>query len=447
MPSIENIYPLGSKIGFVGLGRSNFPIAEILLSKGYEISLRDKKPQPEKQGYRCFFGDSYLDSIYEDILFVAPVIRPDIPELVKAKENGVYVTNEINEYFSHRKGKVIAVTGSDGKSTTTTLISEILKASGVKTVLGGNIGINLFKELENEDENTVTVCELSSFQLMKAVYPPDIAVITNVSPNHLDWHKGMEEYIDAKKNIFRFMKSGKCVLCADDSVSMSFAHQVPVKTLFTSQAKKENSSVWFDENGIYTESGMILCDIDILLPGKHNRYNYCEAIAATLEYASRDAVLRVARTFPGVPHRCQFIRELDGVRYYNSSMDSSPTRTAACLNSFNKKVIVIAGGYDKKIPLEPLGSLFEDKSKAVILMGVTGEKIYKILNDIHYSGQVFRVESMPEAVQTASLTAQSGDIVVLSPAAASFGLFKDFQERGEIFVDCVNGLKHNGDSI
>ncbi len=440
MPHCETLFPRGKKIGFIGLGRSNFPVAEMLKNQGFDVTLRDKKPASPIDGYNCIFGENYLDGITEDVLFLAPVIRPDVPQIVKAKENGVYVTSEVNEYMLRRKGKVIAVTGSDGKTTTTTLINEILKKSGIKTILGGNIGYNLMVNLENEDEDTVTVCELSSFQLMKLTAPPDVAVITNVSPNHLDWHRDMNEYIDAKKNIFRFMKHGRCIICGDDKTSMSFRDEIPVPYTVTSGTEFLKNGVCFNDEGIFVDGVKVLDDGDIILPGRHNRYNYCEAIAATLGLAREGAAKEVAKEFPGVPHRIQFVREKDGVKYYNSSIDSSPTRTAAALRSFRQKLIVICGGYDKHIPLEPMAPLLEERAKAVVLMGVTGAKIDVILKDASYSGIVEHASSMKEAVEKASFLAKDGDIVILSPAAASFDMFKNFEERGEIFVDCVNGL-------
>ena len=440
MSKCETLFPKDKKIGFIGLGRSNMPVAEMLRSQGFDVTLRDKKPSPAIEGYNCIFGENYLDDIYEDVLFLAPVIRPDVPEIVKAKERGAYITSEVNEYMLRRKGKVIAVTGSDGKTTTTTLINEILKKSGIKTVLGGNIGYNLMVNLENEDENTVTVCELSSFQLMKLTTPPDVAVITNVSPNHLDWHIDMNEYIDAKKNIFRFMKKGRCVICGDDKTSMSFKDEIPVPYTVTSGTEFLGDGVCFNDEGIFANGVKVMDDGDIILPGRHNRYNYCEAIAATAGLAKDGAAKEVAKEFPGVPHRIQFVREKDGVKYYNSSIDSSPTRTAAALRSFRQKLIVICGGYDKHIPLEPMAPLLEDRAKAVVLMGVTGKKIDVLLKENSYSGTVEHASSMKEAVEKAQSLAKDGDVVILSPAAASFDMFKNFEERGEIFVDCVNGL-------
>lgn len=447
----ENILniPKNKKVGFVGLGISNTPVAELFKDKGYSVSLRDKKEQPEILGFECFFGENYLDNIFEDILFLAPAVRPDIPGLVDAKEKGVILTSEINEFLRLRKGKVIAVTGSDGKTTTTTIIHEILKNSGVKTLLGGNIGSNLLVNLENEDENTVTICELSSFQLMKTSYPPDAAVITNLSPNHLDWHKNMEEYINAKKHIFKFMKKGFCVINADDPTSMSFFNEIPVKTVFVSGKQELKEGVYFDKEAIYYNNAKILNINDINIPGLHNVYNYSQAIAAAYGYTTKYIIEKVASTFKGVKHRIQLVGEADGVKFYDSSIDSSPTRTAAALNSFNRKVIVIAGGYDKKIPLEPLGELFKNKAKHVILMGHTGEKIKEILEKTGFTGEIKTVSSMDEAVTTAGQLAKAGDIVVLSPAAASFDMFKNFEERGERFAKCVADLtgKRNGKSI
>ncbi|MDD4124703.1 MAG: UDP-N-acetylmuramoyl-L-alanine--D-glutamate ligase [Eubacteriales bacterium] len=447
MPEYTHLFPKNKKIGFVGLGISNLPVALMLKERGYYVTLRDKRVTEPVEGFNCIFGENYLKNIYEDILFLAPAVRHDIAEIAEAQKRGVYVTTEINEFFKRKKGKVIAVTGSDGKTTTTTLIYEILKKSGVKTLLGGNIGLNLLVNLEQEDKNTVTVCELSSFQLMKAHYAPDIAVITNIAPNHLDWHTGMDEYINAKKNIYRLMKNGLCVLNADDAVSMNFINEIPVETITVSGTKVLNNGVYFDNEAIYYDKAKIINCSDILLPGRHNRYNYCQAIAAAYGYTTKYIIEKVAKTFPGVKYRGQFIREVDGVKYFNSSIDSSPTRTAAALRAFNQRVIVIAGGYDKKIPLDPLGPLFEEKAKQVILMGNTGTKIKEILEKLPYSGIVTAAASMEEAVTTAYKAAKPGDIVILSPAAASYDMYKNFEERGDRFADCVGGLKEDGKSI
>ncbi len=442
MPALSGLFPKDKKITFVGLGVSNTPVAELLLSQGYDITLRDKKLTDPLPGFRCIFGEDYLKNITEDIIFLAPALRPDINEIVAASQNGAYVTTELNEFFKRKKGAVIAVTGSDGKTTTTSLIYEILKNAGVKTLLGGNIGSNLLTRLDETDPQTVTVCEISSFQLTKTTFSPDVAVITNISPNHLDWHTGMDEYINAKRRVFQFMKSGFCVLNIDDKTLDGFISkgEVPVRVVTVSGDRGKNPDVFFDKGGVFAFGEKIIDDNELILPGIHNRYNFCEAVAATYHLASKAAAEKTARTFPGVKHRMEFVREVGGVRYYNSSMDSSPTRTAAALGAFEKKVLVIAGGYDKLIPLETLAEVFENHVSMAVLIGDTGPKIKAILEKAEYSGIIKTARGLEEAVQILHNDASPGDIAVLSPAAASFDMFKDFKERGEAFIKYVNAL-------
>lgn len=430
------------KIGFVGLGISNMPIAEMMSKRGIDVTLRDRKPQNAMKGFRCFFGDDYLQNIDEDILFLAPAINiARLPELQSAQSRGVILTTEMEEFFKLCPCLKIGVTGSDGKTTTTTLIAKMLEHAGKRVFLGGNIGANLFCRLEDMTPNDIAVCELSSFQLIKMNMSPDIAVLKNIAPNHLDWHTDMDEYVDAKKNIFRFQnKNGRCVLSADNSYTKSFCAQVIGELLTTSESPATNADVLYLHDGIYVKGEKWLDDSDIFIVGHHNRNNFADAIAALQGLITRDDALAVANGFSGVKHRIQFVAEKDGVKYYNSSIDSSPTRTAAALKSFNQKVIVVCGGYDKHIPYEPLGELFCEHAKAAITMGATGEKIRDVLKSSGFNREVLTAEDMHDAVTKAHKIAKSGDVVILSPASASFDLYKNFEERGDIFIREVENL-------
>jgi UDP-N-acetylmuramoylalanine--D-glutamate ligase len=341
-------------------------------------------------------------------------------------------------FFEVCPSKIIAVTGSDGKTTTTTLIAKLLEAEGKTVHLGGNIGRNLLCELDAMAKDHFAVVELSSFQLMKMTRSPMIAVVTNISPNHLNWHVDMEEYVSAKESIFLFQQpADTLIINKDDSYAARCASKAKGKVKFTSG--KEKADVWFDERGIYRGETLVVKDTEIRLVGIHNRYNYAQAICATEGLVSDEAIRKVARDFGGVEHRCEFVREKDGVKYYNSSIDSSPTRTAACVNSFKVPLVVICGGYDKNIPLEPLGELFPGRVKHAVLCGATSEKIQKVLDAVGYTAYT-RVSDFEEAVKTASSLAEAGDCVVLSPAAASFDMFKNFAVRGETFKKLVQEL-------
>ena len=434
------------KVGFIGLGVSNLPVLRILADAGAVCTVRDKKdlrqnPQfasLESQGIVFLCGDTYLDGIDEDVLFLSPAVRPDLPPLLDAAQRGVRLTNEMQEFFLHCPCRIIGITGSDGKTTTTTLTAKLLEASGHRVHLGGNIGKNLLSTLDEIGKDDFAVVELSSFQLFKMDRSPAMAAVTNLSPNHLDWHTDMQEYADAKEHIFAFMdKDGVLVLNKDDEYAHIYAQKAPCRIKWTSG--KEKADVWFDSTGIYRGNDLIVRDEDILVVGRHNRYNYAQAICLTEGLVTDDAIRDVAKNFGGVEHRCEFVREKDGVRYYNSSIDSSPTRTAACLTSFANKVIIICGGYDKQIPLEPLGALFLNHAKHAVLCGATAQKIEAVLNSVGYTDYT-RVDDFTQAVRLASELAERGDCVVLSPAAASFDMFVNFAKRGETFKQLVNEL-------
>ncbi len=436
----------GKKVGFVGLGVSNTPILEMLLASGGICTVRDMKElrmeeayaSLEKQGVRFVCGEGYLDDIEEDYLFLSPAVRDDLPALKKAVEGGTVLTNEMEEFFALCPCPIIGITGSDGKTTTTTLISKLLEAEGIKVHLGGNIGRNLLCRLDEMTEDDVAVVELSSFQLMKMTRSPHIAVVTNLSPNHLNWHVDMEEYVSAKENIFLFQKEEDIlILNKDDGYTNRCAKKALSRMKFTSG--KSHSCVWFDGTGIYRGDMLVVRDEEIRLVGIHNRYNYAQAICAVEELVSDESIRKVAREFGGVEHRCEFVREIGGVKFYNSSIDSSPTRTAACVNSFKTPLVVICGGYDKNIPLEPLGELFPGKVKHAVLCGATSNKIATVLDSVGYT-EYTMVPDFEEAVKIAASKASAGDAVVLSPAAASFDMFKNFAVRGETFKRIVNAL-------
>ena len=445
MQSIIENYK-NKRVGFVGLGISNLPILKLFADVGIRITVRDFKPNACEEhkdylaniGARIITGEGYLDDIDEDILFLSPAIKQFLPQLAKAKDDGVYITTEMEEFFRFCPCKTIAVTGSDGKTTTTTLIAKMLEKAGKTVHLGGIIGANLFVRLSEIKAEDYAVAELSSFQLMKMTRSPDVAVITNVSPNHLDWHTDMEEYTEAKKTIFRNQtNTGKTILNASNSVTAKMVSECVGKVVTFGCACGDFS---IEADGIYNNGHLILADKDILLPGAHNRQNYAAAIAAVDGIVSKEQITDLAKTFGGVEHRIELVRELGGVRYYNSSIDSSPTRTAAALNAFEKKLIVIAGGYDKNIPLEPLGALFCKKAKACVLMGDTMPKIKAVLEKSGYCGVVLTADNMNEAVNAATNLAENGDIIILSPAAASFDKYKNFMERGKDFKNIVMAL-------
>lgn len=450
----------GKRVCFVGIGTSNLPLIELFSKKGAVVSacdrqsyeaLGDNAKRAEKAGAKLILGDDYLNNIDTDILFRSPGTPFYKPELEALKKKGVIVTSEMEVFFDLCPCKIIAVTGSDGKTTTTTIISELLKAAGKTVHLGGNIGTPLLPIIESIDEDDYAVVELSSFQLISMRKSPDIAVVTNLAPNHLDIHKDMDEYIDSKRNIVLHQNAfSKAILNLDNDISDSFSKDVRGKLVkFSRRNTVENGAYLDNDTIVYSDYGKtteIMSYKDIRIAGMHNVENYLAAISAVWGIVDTDTIVEVAKTFGGVEHRAEFVRELDGVEYYNDSIASSPTRTImGTLSLYDEKIIVIAGGYDKHIPYEPLGPVICDKVKLLILLGDTAPKIEKAVKEsANYKENnpvIINVDNMEQAVEEARKHAKKGDRVSLSPASASFGLYKNFVERGNHFKSIVNNLK------
>ena len=449
-------YIKGKTITVIGIGISNLPLIKYLAElNAKEIHACDKRSREkladtaselEKLGIKLHLGEDYLQHIQGEIVFRTPGLRYDVPELNAARERGAVVTSEMEVFCAICPSHKIAVTGSDGKTTTTTLIHKMLTDSGYTTWLGGNIGNPLLTETEKMKESDYVVLELSSFQLHTMQTSPEIAVITNLSPNHLDYHKNYQEYIDAKKNIFLHQdKSGIVVLNKDNADSAPLINEAKGKVrLFSRQSKAD---VYLDGDIIKRGETPILNIHEIKIPGMHNVENYMTAIAALEGLVSDEIIVKTAKEFGGVEHRIELVRTLDGVRYYNSSIDSSPNRTINTLRVFPEKVIMIAGGKDKGIPYDEVGPAIAEYVKTLILIGATADKIEDALKlEISKTGrgkdvEVIRVNSYEDAVNTARNKAKQGDVVLLSPASTSFDMFNNFMERGNLFKDLVNGLE------
>lgn len=449
----------GKKVAFYGIGKSNLPLIKMFSKKGAIVTACDLKNECELfdiikklKPYNIQFklGKGYLKNLDFDIIFRSPGLKFYTSELVEAKNRGTIVTSEMEVFFDLCPCKIIGVTGSDGKTTTTSIIAEILKHSGKKVHLGGNIGDPLLPKIESVNEDDVAVVELSSFQLISMRKSPDIAVVTNVSPNHLDIHKDMSEYIESKKNIILHQNAfSKTILNLDNEITKQFKDNVRGLPLFFSSKNKCDNGTYIQKNNIYfSKNGQsipVLNISDIRIPGRHNLENYMAAICATFDDVNIDSIKTVAKNFAGVEHRTEFVREVNGVKYYNDSIASSPTRTiCGTLSLFNQKIILISGGYDKKIPFDTLGSVIAEKVKVLILMGQTANKIRDaVINSSKFSSdqlKIVLVKNMQQAVLVAQENAIAGDIVALSPSCASFDLYKDFMERGRHFKEVVNKL-------
>ena len=444
----------GKNITVIGIGISNLPLIKYLVSLGANVTACDRRSaedlgenytELEKLGVKFNLGDGYLNNLSGDMIFKTPGMRYDVPELLKAKENGSIVTSEMEVFFEVCPSHIIAVTGSDGKTTTTTLIHKMMTDAGYKTWLGGNIGNPLLTDTEKMKENDWVILELSSFQLHTMRKSPEIAVITNISPNHLDMHKDYKEYIDAKKNIMLYQNEGDTLIVnADNQVTADIGKSANGAVKYFS--RNGMADVYLDGNIIKRGIVEILNIKDLKIPGMHNVENYMAALAAVSGLVSKDVIVNVAKTFGGVEHRIELVRTLDGVKYYNSSIDSSPNRTINTLRVFPNKVIMIAGGKDKGIPYDEIGPALAEHVKVLILIGATSDKIQEALDaEINKTGngkdiEVIRATSYENAVNTARSKAHDGDVVLLSPASTSFDMFRNFEERGNLFKKIVNEL-------
>ena len=444
----------GKNITVIGIGISNLPLIKYLVSLGANVTACDRRSaedlgenytELEKLGVKFNLGDGYLNNLSGDMIFKTPGMRYDVPELLKAKENGSIVTSEMEVFFEVCPSHIIAVTGSDGKTTTTTHIHKMMTDAGYKTWLGGNIGNPLLTDTEKMKENDWVILELSSFQLHTMRKSPEIAVITNISPNHLDMHKDYKEYIDAKKNIMLYQNEGDTLIVnADNQVTADIGKSANGAVKYFS--RNGMADVYLDGNIIKRGIVEILNIKDIKIPGMHNVENYMAAIAAVSGLVSKEVIVNVAKTFGGVEHRIELVRTLDGVKYYNSSIDSSPNRTINTLRVFPNKVIMIAGGKDKGIPYDEIGPALAEHVKVLILIGATSDKIQEALDaEINKTGngkdiEVIRATSYEDAVNTARSKAHDGDVVLLSPASTSFDMFRNFEERGNLFKKIVNEL-------
>lgn len=447
------------KVAIIGLGVSNSPLIDYMYKMNANITVFNNKTEDkidksilqkiEQYKIEKHFGENYLSNLKDfDIIFKSPSVRPDLPEIQEEVKKGAKLTSEIELVIELSPCKTIAVTGSDGKTTTTSLIYEILK-NKYKCFLGGNIGIPLFTKIQEIKPEDIVVLELSSFQLMTMKKSPDIAVVTNITPNHLDIHKSYQEYIEAKTNIFKNQnEDNKLVLNYDNEITREFSKQAPGKVVFFSSKEKLENGVIYDDGTVkIVEDGLrrhVLKLKDTKLRGKHNAENICAAIAATNGLVDIETQIKAITNFEGVAHRIEFVREINGSKWYNDSIASSPTRTIAGLNSFEEEIILIAGGYDKHLDYEPIAEPILNKVKTLILMGQTAEKIFGVVKqkkeEQNKQINIYKVKTLEEALEKAKENAKPNQVVLFSPASASFDMFKNFEERGNKFKELVKKL-------
>lgn len=445
----------GKETAVVGIGVSNIPLIRFLVKLGAKVTAFDKKNEEQlggtakefkELGVKLILGKDYLSQLTGfQVVFKTPSMRIDNPALVKCKDEGAYITSEMEEFVKYCPAKIFGITGSDGKTTTTTIVYNILKEMGHKTWVGGNIGTPLFAQIEEMTEQDKVVLELSSFQLMTIKQPIDIALITNITPNHLDMHKDMNEYVEAKENIFKYQKDESIlVLNRDNELSNNMdkkAHN-NIRKFSTKEEIKEGA--YFVQGDLYIYGKKVCSKKQVKLKGMHNIENLLAAFCMTYDDVDIDAMKRVATSFRGVEHRSEFVAEINEVEYYNDSIASTPTRTLAGLKAFESSVILIAGGYDKKIPFDILAKEGYKHIKKLILVGATKDKIREAFEkesvNNKYKIEIFSVDNLEEAVNMAYKVAKKGDVVTLSPACASFDQFINFEERGIKYKEMIEML-------
>ena len=455
-----NRYLRNRKVALIGLGISNIPLLDYLYNLQARVTVFDDRSIEDipkdimdkitRYTFEFSFGENNLAKLNGfDLIFRSPSCMPTRKELKQAEDSGAIVTSEIEMLMEIAPCKIVGITGSDGKTTTSTLIYEILKEAGYNVYLGGNIGAPLFTKLNDILPEDIIVLELSSFQLMNMTVSPDIAVITNITPNHLNLHSSYEEYIEAKKNIFRSQdENGILVLNYDNEITRDCKQDANGKVVYFSSKEKLDNGIIVDNDIIKECEDKLRKHIvntkDINLKGMHNYENICAAYAATKTLVDTETALKAIKEFKGVEHRLEFIKEINGVKWYNDSIGTSPTRTIAGLNSFEEDIILIAGGYDKNLDYELLAKPIVDKVKGLILIGQTAEKIYEVVNkklqEENKDLDIYICDEFSQTVQIANKIAKPGQIVLFSPASASFDMFENYAQRGKKFKELVNSI-------
>lgn len=455
-----NEYIRFRKVAVIGLGVSNMPLLEYLYEKKAQVTVFDERTMDEIPSetinkintyeFSYSFGKNCLEKLNGfNIIFRSPSCLPTRAELQKEADRGAIVTTEVEMLMEICPCKIVGVTGSDGKTTTTSLINAILKKAGYKTFLGGNIGTPLFTKLPEMEPNDIVVLELSSFQLMNMHISPDIAVITNITPNHLNIHKDYQEYIDAKKCIFKNQnEKGILILNYDNDITRECAKEANGNVVFFSSKVKLDNGFIVDGNIIKECNDKVRKHIlntdEVILRGNHNFQNIATALAATKTLVDTDIAVQAIKEFKPVEHRIEFVKEIDGVKWYNDSASSSPTRTISGINAFKENIILIAGGYDKNLEYEPLAKPVVDKISTLILIGQTAEKIYDVVkNESEKENKkinIYMCDTLEQTIEIAKKSAKKGDVVLFSPASASFDMFKNFADRGHKFKDLVNKI-------
>jgi UDP-N-acetylmuramoylalanine--D-glutamate ligase len=452
----------GKKITVMGLGLFGGGVGAVkyLVSQGANVTVTDLKSAEELSASLKLLGDLPIklrlgkhyeeDFVNVDMLVVSPAVPDDSKFLEIAFKNSIRIDSELSIFFRLCPAPIIGITGSNGKSTTTSLLGEMLKESGIKTWVGGNIGISLLENLKEIKPDDVVVLEISSFQLeylARIEASPHISIVTNIAPNHLDRHKTMENYIGIKKAIIQYQQERDyAIMNYDDPILKKWetkGHQ-----LWFSTTKELEHGAFLKDNEIIinhnSKSTVIPCSTQIKIKGIHNWQNIMAAsYAATLMHADVESIKNAITGFAGLEHRLEHVHTINEVQYYNDSKATTPEAAIAGIKAFDSPTILIAGGYDKQVSLHQFAQECVRNTKCVILIGDTAKTIQELIQDIKdekIKPEVYMAASLDESIKKASEVAEPGDIVLLSPACASFGMFTNYEERGKKFKEFVSQL-------
>lgn len=441
------------KVLILGVGVSNLPLIDYLHNLGVKTYIRDRKTIEELSGeirkkieeYKIDYvlGDSYLDDLTEyDIIFRSPSILPNIKSLENAKNKGVYVTTEIEQVIKLAPCKVIGITGSKGKTTTTTILSTILEKLNYKVHVGGNIGTPLFSKLKDMNKDDIIVLEMSSFQLMNMEASPNISIITNISPDHLDIHANYQEYIDAKKYIFKNQNKEDILVLNEEDDIVKDMNKDTVSQVRYFGSINHNNNYYINDKNIYYNNELVIDTAKLLLKGRHNHLNICAALTAIKDYINVDnkELESIVSGIKSVHHRLEYVRTINGVEWYNDSASTTPDKSMGGLNAFDKKIVLIAGGYDKNISYEEFGKPIVENCSKLILFGATKDKIYDSVMKQNSNIKIYKLNTLEEVVNKANEIATGDEVVLFSPASASFDMFKNAYQRGDLFKELVNKL-------
>jgi len=457
----------GKKVIVIGAARQGTALSRYLASKGAQVILTDMHslddlpanlPDLEKLGIQLRLGGHPLELLEgADLVCVSGGVPLTIPFIQAAMQRGIPLSNDSQIFLEACPAQVIGITGSSGKTTTTALVGLMaqkyfeMKQNGHRAWVGGNIGNPLIEQVDQIDEDDLVVLELSSFQLELMTRSPQIAAILNITPNHLDRHGSMQAYIAAKSRILRFQHAGDvAILNRDDPGSWSLAEHLKSDLIsfgFQKPDSKQNGTYIY-KDAIWLQLGresLKMLPLEwIQLPGRHNIANVLAACAiAAAASLALPAIQTAIEEFTGIPHRLEFIRNINGADWYNDSIATAPERTMAAIEAFEGPLVLLLGGRDKNLPWDDLAQLIHQRVRAVVLFGEAAGLIEKALGAVK-KGETLQVISrcntLEEAVQAATKLAQPGDTVLLSPGCTSFDAFKDFEERGEYFRKLVNAL-------